>query len=618
MAESPDGRATFGTKMPQPTVAQIVGDPDWLDLVVDSVTDGFALLSPDFTILRLNTEAVRIDGRRRDELVGRSHWEAYPGTEHSEVGTLYKKAMAERVPIRLDHCYNWPDGRVSEFETRAFPLQNGCLAILYRDMTEQRRIFVRLRASEQRFKAAVGAIEGVLWTNNAQGEMIGEQPAWAALTGQGFDEYQGYGWARAVHPDDAQPTIDAWNKAVEASVLFEFEHRVRRHDGEWRTFAIRAIPILDDAGAITEWVGVHNDITDYRAAQDRIARSAETFANLVTSNPFGIYVVDADFRLTTVSQGAQAVFTGIDPLIGRDFDEILHIIWQQPFADEAVARFRHTLATGEPYVAQSTVEQRANIDAMEAYDWRIERIALPDGRPGVVCYFYDLSERTAYEARITQALADKDLLAREIDHRVKNSLAVVGSLLRMQRGASTSDETRAALAEAGDRVMAVARVHERLHTSDHVGVVAFGEYLQQMCTDLGSTMDGQGITLECHVDPVDLPAERALSLALIANELVTNAFKHGRAGGATRIDISLVRAEKVLTLAVWDNGAGIPPAAKLRSTSLGFRLIAALSHQLDAKATIPPAGAPARFEIELPVTIVVPGTSATGADQAPT
>ena len=577
-------------------------DQDLLALVADGIDDGFGLFGPDFTILRLNAAAVRIDGRPREELIGQSHWVAYPGTEHEEVGKLYRQAMETRVPIVLQHRYHWPDGRMSDFETRAFPVADGCLAVFYRDVTAQQQVNARLRANEQRFRAAVAAIEGVLWTNSPEGEMLGEQPGWAALTGQSREAYQGFGWASAVHPGDAQQTIDGWNQAVAARLPFVFEHRVRRHDGEWRTFAIRAVPIFDDAGAITEWVGVHNDISDYRAAQEAIARSAETFANLVTSNPFGIYVVDADFRLTTVSHGAQAVFAGIDPLIGRDFAEIIHIIWPVPFADEAVARFRHTLATGEQFVAPSTVERRANIDATEAYDWRTERLVLPDGRFGVVCYFYDLSERKAYEERLTQALADKDLLAREIDHRVKNSLAVVGSLLHMQRGGSTSEETRAALAEAGDRVMAVARIHEQLHKSHEVGVVAFGDYLRQMCADLGKTMRGHGVTLECHAEAVDLPAESALSLALIANELVTNAFKHGRAGGATRIELLLERRSGKVVLVVADNGAGMNADAKDRPVSLGFKLIGALSRQLKAKAIFPPAGSPARFAIEMPVT----------------
>ena len=73
-----------------------------------------------------------------------------------------------------------------------------------------------LRESEERFEAAVNAVQGILWTNNARGEMEGEQPGWASLTGQNYEEYQGLGWADVVHPEDAQPTIDAWNEAVKA------------------------------------------------------------------------------------------------------------------------------------------------------------------------------------------------------------------------------------------------------------------------------------------------------------------------------------------------------------------------------------------------------------------
>ena len=75
-------------------------------------------------------------------------------------------------------------------------------------------------------------------------------------------EYEGFGWSKAVHPEDAQPTIDAWNAAVTAKGHFDFEHRVRRHDGEWRHFSVRAAPTFDEEKRIIGWVGVHTDITE--------------------------------------------------------------------------------------------------------------------------------------------------------------------------------------------------------------------------------------------------------------------------------------------------------------------------------------------------------------------
>ena len=128
--------------------------------------------------------------------------------------------------------------------------------------------------SNRRFRTAMDAVHGVLWTNSADGRMLGEQPGWAALTGQSQAEYADYGWADAVHPDDAGPTIEAWNAAVATKSMFVFEHRVRRHCGAWRTFAIRGLPILDDDGAIQQWVGVHTDITHRRAAEDALREHA--------------------------------------------------------------------------------------------------------------------------------------------------------------------------------------------------------------------------------------------------------------------------------------------------------------------------------------------------------
>ena len=692
-----------------------------LHRLVDGMDAGVGLLAPDFTILELNEEAMRIDGRPREEVIGKSHWTVYPGTKHSEVGKLYTAVMKSRKAASIKHTYHWDYGRVSCFETRVFPVTGGCIGVYFRDISDQHHAEQQRSQSEQRFKAAVGAVDGIVWTNNAQGEMVGEQPAWGELTGQTFEQYQGFGWADAVHPDDAQPTIAAWQIAVDNKQPFTFEHRVRRFDGVWRLFAIRAIPVLDDDGTIREWVGIHRDITetratetrlrqiaemvdavfyvyqldtgqtfyvspayeriwrqtsrtayenprsfmdpihpddrerikaatnalrdkesrtiefrlrfpdgeesiirdqtsmtidpdtgmrvlvgfatdvtDYRRVQDQLVRNAETFTNLVVSNPFGIYVVDADFNLLGASRGAAKVFENIDPLTGSDFAEILRTIWVEPFATEAIGRFRHTLETGEPYVSHTTVEQRANINQVEAYDWWIERIILPDGRYGVVCYFYDLSERVSYEQQLKSLIDDKELLAREIDHRVKNSLTIVGSLLSMQRSATNSEETRAALAEAKSRVIAVARVHEQLHKSHQVGIVAFADYLKQLCHDLEISLRRAGLELECSADPADLPAERAMTLAIVTNELVTNAYKHGGAAGAKKITVRLSLRPGTLHLSVADDGAGMPKNQDATAHGLGFRLVESLSNQLGAKLTLPKPGSPAHFSLVLP------------------
>lgn len=167
------------------------------------------------------------------------------------------------------------------------------------DNSSQQQFFNQaLRESEERFEAAVKAVEGVLWTNNPKGEMEGEQPGWAHLTGQSFQEYQGYGWADRVHPEDAQPTIKAWNEAVHERKTFVFEHRLLTHHQGWRLFAIKAVPLFNPDGSIREWVGVHTDITERKLAEQALIASEERYQHFIRQSTEGIWRIELTVPLS--------------------------------------------------------------------------------------------------------------------------------------------------------------------------------------------------------------------------------------------------------------------------------------------------------------------------------
>jgi len=150
---------------------------------------------------------------------------------------------------------------------------------------DQRRVQRRLHVSEARFRSAVQAVDGVMWTANASGDLVEEQPGWEQITGQTSAEYRGSGWAAAIHPDDLPDTMRAWTEAVRSGGSFAVEHRVRAPDGSWRYYAVRAVPVHDLDGTIREWVGVHADITarhQYETAL-REARDAAEGANRAKS-----------------------------------------------------------------------------------------------------------------------------------------------------------------------------------------------------------------------------------------------------------------------------------------------------------------------------------------------
>ena len=144
-----------------------------------------------------------------------------------------------------------------------------------RDITETKRAEEALRQGEERFRSLIEATAAIVWNTPASGEFEAEQPGWSAFTGQTFDQLKGWGWLDAVHPDDRANTARVWSAAVAARSLYQVEHRLRRHDGEYRHMLVRAVPILDKGGGIREWVGVHTDIDAEKRAEAAMREAKE-------------------------------------------------------------------------------------------------------------------------------------------------------------------------------------------------------------------------------------------------------------------------------------------------------------------------------------------------------
>jgi PAS domain S-box-containing protein len=204
--------------------------------------------------------------------------------------------------------------------------------------------------------------------------------------------------------DKAFAIIEGYVNECLAGKPVEFEVELPDHSGGPQFMHCSCEPEWNE-GKVAGLVTAITNITRLKRAEQRVRASEITFRQLVENSPFGIYVVDADFRVVQASIGAQKAFENVRPLIGRDLAQALRRIWPEPFASDAIGRFRHTLDTGQPYHAPGSVERRKDTNVVESYDWKIERLTMPDGRFGVVCHFYDLSERQKYETALRESEA---------------------------------------------------------------------------------------------------------------------------------------------------------------------------------------------------------------------
>jgi two-component sensor histidine kinase len=197
-------------------------------------------------------------------------------------------------------------------------------------------------------------------------------------------------------------------------------------------------------------------------------------------------------------------------------------------------------------------------------------------------------ERERQERSLKAALAHQQVLLKEITHRVKNSLAIVASMLRLQAVDVDNQEVTRHLEEAAHRISAVARAHERIHQGDGTDKLDLGIYLEDVCRDLDNALGICNIEINAE-HGIEIMTDRAIPIALITNELITNAAKHAHASGQKEtIRVGLARrGDGVVELSIQDQGIGLPRNFDLRSaTGFGMRIIQTMAKQLSAQPTV--------------------------------
>jgi PAS domain S-box-containing protein len=463
-----------------------------------------------------------------------------------------------------------------------------------------------LHQSEQRFKAAVIATQGVMWTNTAAGEMAGEQAAWGALTGQTPEEYSGYGWAKAVHEDDAQATIDEWQKSVKEKRPFLFEHRVRRHDGEWRLFSIRAVPVMDVDENILEWVGVHLDITDEREVQLRLARTAEQLSLALDAGEIATWEKDL---LTGENTWDDRLF-GLWGMKGPDAPSIEKITGMIDARD----RDHFTSQIDQLQQPGSSGLFEAEFRIIRASDGE-ERWLAARGRTlgnilpvkTLIGTTRDITDRKRRDQQIR-------FLMGELTHRTKNILAVIQAIARQTAHNATSVAT---FSEAfAKRITAIAGSLDLLIKENWDSA----SILELVSIQTSSVMGDNGDRIKLTGDDVALLPDAAQNLGLALHELSTNAAKYGALsvpGGHIALGWWIVDGtgdEKVFSL-VWKELGG-PPVTKPTRKGFGHtvmnRLVkAALSG--DASLEFEPDGV--KWSVNIPVSQILRETGSAASNR---
>jgi len=358
---------------------------------------------------------------------------------------------------------------------------------------------------------------------------------------------------------------------------------LRRPDGTPIPLLWSAGPIRNSAGAVIGAVMCWRDVTEMVAAQKALASSEARLRAILQQIPAAIFIVESLDATATFQNDRLGKVLGHPNLSTEEARATLRG-WAlhedgTPYRIEEYPS-RRAFSQGVTIEAEPMIYRRPDGQIVN-----LEMFAGPirdaDGRIiAAVGVVYDVTERKRQEEALREALAARELLLREADHRIKNSLQLICSILALQQTRLTTPDLRAVLDDAISRVLAVAEAHRALHQSADLRTVDFGTMLNDLCRHAARLSPAIAFTCDCPT-PIDLDAERAIPLGLILNELLTNAAKYAYGAEGGPVALSAAAAAGLITITVADRGRGIPEGAG-SGQGIGSKIIASIARQIGA------------------------------------
>ncbi len=321
-----------------------------------------------------------------------------------------------------------------------------------------------------------------------------------------------------------------------------------------------------------------------------LRESEERVRAVLNSALSAVVVMDSEGKITEWNARAEQMFERTRrEALGQKLSETII----PPRYREAYRRgLEHFLATGGGPVVNRLIEASALRRDGSEFPVELSISPLKAGNVVTFCGFItDITQRKQSEEQIKASLHEKEVLLKEIHHRVKNNLQVICSLLNLQSGSIRDPEALALFRESESRIRSMAMIHEKLYQNESLAQVDFSEYLSSLSALLFTTYVANPATvrLTTRLDPVFLDIDTAVPLGLIVNELVSNSLKYAYSEGSRGVVELMLRAgpENHYTLSVRDQGVGLPAGFDVNNTdTLGLRLVNILSAQLGATFSV--------------------------------
>ncbi|MFA6363620.1 PAS domain S-box protein [Methanoregula sp.] len=487
-----------------------------------------------------------------------------------------------------------------------------------------------LKKNEETYRHVIGhSDEAIVVVQDGMLKMVNHRAI--EFTGYSEQELLSMQFPVLIHPDDRLMMVERYQQWVKGEELpYRYTFRLSPKDRSTRWVELNVAAIDWDGHPAT--LNFLTDITERKQTELALRESEERYRSVVEDQTEFICRFTPDGILTFVNNAYCRYFS-------LERDQCLahpHYIVLSP---EESSRVKNHLASLTPQNPVATIEHRILMPSGEVRWQRWSDRAIFDKEGHVIEYQSvgrditeqkkaeekiktltrelesrvlqrtaelenEIVQRKAAEAAITSTLHEKEVLLREIHHRVKNNLQIITSLIRLQRQQITDVSTIHTLQDSESRIRSMSLVHEKLYSSADLAFIDFSDYIDMLATNLMITYatDTKRIHLNIDIKNVSLDINRAIPVGLIMNELLTNALKHAFPKGQNG-EIAIIgrRTAAGITLSVQDNGVGLPDGLDWKnSPTLGLHLILTLIQQLEGSIELNRTGGTG-FEMTIPL-----------------
>jgi PAS domain S-box-containing protein len=458
------------------------------------------------------------------------------------------------------------------------------------DISDRKIAENALRESERRFRHIFEYSPIGMNLIDLEGRYVQVNRAMCELLKYSESELKELNFLEITHPEDI-PKEAQYQEQIAAEEIssYSLEKRYLTKTGEAIWVNLTAATIRDFDGNVRYGLGMLEDINNRKQSEEALRHSEERFRKIFEEGPLGMAVIGFNQRVLKVNTMlCQMLGYSERELMAQPFNFITH-----PEDQDADSQLSKQLYYGR--ISNYQIEKRY-IKKDQKTIWITLTASVVRDEHGKTLHSLamvrDITKRKEDQEKIESSLHEKEVLLKEIHHRVKNNLHVIANLLDLQSQYIEDEKILALFTNSQNRIYSMAMIHEQLYQSSTLSHINFGDYVKSLADNLFISYSVSDVSQKIEIEPIILNIETAIPCGLILNELVSNSLKYafpaGRSGEIS-IQFSSLKsddrdnsAEKLYRMIVSDNGIGIPKHIDWNSTnSLGLRLVRILSRQLE-------------------------------------